>query len=130
MKLTTITISAFAFAMAAGSGAAVAQYVAVAHGDSLQSSYEGQYGYRDRDDDRDGDDLNARQYARFRDRGFHEGFEGARRDFENHRYFTPTNRDEYRRPDDVPREAIRVYRIAFREGYLKAQHEITEGDLR
>lgn len=129
MKLTTITISAFALAMAAGSGAAIAQSVAVAPGNYLQASYEGQYGYRDRGD-RDGDDLNTREYARFRDRGFHEGFEGARRDFENHRYFTPTNRDEYRRPDDVPREAIRVYRIAFREGYLKAQHEIAEGDLR
>lgn len=126
MKLTSIAISAFALAMAAGTGAAVAQYGAPPQGSYVQSPYVAQYGYRDRDDY----EVDARVYARFRDRGFQDGFQGARRDFENHRSFTPLNRDEYRHPDDVPRQAIRAYRIAFREGYLRGVHEIREGEVR
>jgi len=128
MKLTSIAISTFALAMMAGSGAAMAQYIAAPQRTYLQAQYVAQYGFRDRDD-RD-DDGDGRQYARFRDRGFHDGFLGARRDFENHREFTPMNRDEYRHPDDVPREAIRAYRIAFREGYQRGVHEIREGEVR
>lgn len=128
MKLTSIAISTLAMAMTAGTGAAFAQYAPAPQGTYVQGSYVAQYGYRDRYD-RDDDDRGARDFARFRDRGFRDGFQGARRDFENHRYFTPMNRDEYRHPDDVPREAIRTYRIAFREGYLRGVHEIQEGEV-
>lgn len=129
MKFTSIAICAFALAMATGTGTAHAQYATVPQGSYLKASYAAQYEYRDRED-RDDDDMDARVYARFRARGFKDGFLGARRDFENHRDFTPLNRDEYRRPDDVPRVAIRAYRIAFREGYLRGVHEIQEGDVR
>jgi hypothetical protein len=49
-------------------------------------------------------------------RGFHDGIEGARRDFDNHRRPDVNNRDEYRHPD-VPHEARSAYREGFRRGY-------------
>lgn len=52
-------------------------------------------------------------------RGFHDGIEGARKDFGNRRRPDPDNRDEYRHPD-LPRDAREVYRQAFRRGYRQA----------
>jgi hypothetical protein len=49
-------------------------------------------------------------------RGFHDGIEGARKDFDNHRRPDVNNRDEYRHPD-VPHEARNAYREGFRRGY-------------
>jgi ribosome modulation factor len=49
-------------------------------------------------------------------RGFHDGIEGARKDFDNHRHPNVENRDEYRHPD-VPRELREAYREGFRRGY-------------
>ncbi len=48
--------------------------------------------------------------------GFHDGVEGARKDFENHRKPNVNNRDEFRHPrfQGPDREA---YRDAFRRGY-------------
>ena len=59
------------------------------------------------------------EYNEYRQAGFHDGIEGARKDFENHRPFTPENRDEYRHPH-VPRNVYHDYREAFREGYHRA----------
>jgi hypothetical protein len=52
-------------------------------------------------------------------RGYHEGVEGAHRDFDNHRRPDVDNRDEYRNPHIEPglREA---YRQAYRRGYETA----------
>jgi hypothetical protein len=52
-------------------------------------------------------------------RGFHDGMEGARRDYENHRRPDVDNRDEYRYPH-VPPELREAYREAFRRGYDRA----------
>ena len=49
-------------------------------------------------------------------RGFHDGMEGARKDYENHRTANVNNRDEYRHPD-VPRGLRRDYREGFQRGY-------------
>jgi hypothetical protein len=49
-------------------------------------------------------------------KGFHDGVEGARKDFENHRRPDVDNRDEYKHPD-VPRGDRHDYREAFRRGY-------------
>lgn len=49
-------------------------------------------------------------------RGFHDGIEGARKDFGNHRRPDVDNRDEYRRPD-VPPPMWAAYREGFRRGY-------------
>jgi hypothetical protein len=49
-------------------------------------------------------------------RGFHDGIEGARKDFENHRKPDVKNRDEYRHPP-VSGADRDQYRAAFRRGY-------------
>ncbi len=55
-------------------------------------------------------------------RGFHDGVEGARRDYGNHRNPDVNNREEYRN-SDLPHEVREVYRAAFRRGYeMAASH--------
>jgi hypothetical protein len=63
-------------------------------------------------------------------RGFHDGIEGARRDFENRRRPDVDNREEYRHPDDVPHEARHEYREAFRRGYQRGVENIYNGGRR
>ena len=55
--------------------------------------------------------------------GFHDGIEGARRDFENHRPPTPENRDEFRHPH-VPPPVREAYRAGFRRGYNRAMSHL------
>ena len=65
----------------------------------------------------------------FRDiqrQGFHDGVEGARKDFDNHRRPDVDNRDEYRHPN-VPRDAREQYREGFRRGYELAVSRINNG---
>lgn len=52
-------------------------------------------------------------------RGFHDGIEGARHDYENHRPPDVNNRDEYRHPH-LPPDAREAYREGFRRGYDRA----------
>lgn len=59
------------------------------------------------------------RYSEFERRGFHDGIQGARRDYGNSRYPDPNNRDEYRRPH-VPPQFVREYREGFRRGYEMA----------
>ena len=59
-------------------------------------------------------------------RGFHDGIEGARRDFENHRQPNVENRDEYRHPD-VPHDARHEYRESFRRGYQRGVENMYQG---
>jgi len=49
-------------------------------------------------------------------RGFRDGIEGARKDFENHRRPSVDNRDEYRRPG-LPHNLWGAYQEGFRRGY-------------
>ena len=69
-------------------------------------------------------DTPPSEYNEFRRKGFLDGIQGAHRDAENHRPFTPENRDEYRNPS-VPRNVYRDYREAFREGYHRAVRNMT-----
>lgn len=63
-------------------------------------------------------------------RGFRDGIEGARKDFQNHRRPDVNNRDEYRHPN-VPRRARHAYREAFRRGYnVGVQHIMNRGPRR
>jgi len=90
---------------------------------------------QDRDDrgkDRDRDrDWNAPPQA-FRDiqrQGYHDGIEGARRDYDNHRRPDVSNRDEYRHPH-VPESARADYREGFRRGYETAWDHLMNGGRR
>jgi hypothetical protein len=64
--------------------------------------------------------------AETQQRGFQDGREGARRDFDNHRRPNVNNRDEYRHPG-VPYELQGAYREGFRRGYEKQVDEMTGG---
>jgi len=61
-------------------------------------------------------DAPPREWNDIQRRGYHDGIEGARRDFENHRRPDVDNRDEYRHPD-VPADMRGAYREGFRRGY-------------
>ncbi len=60
-----------------------------------------------------------------RRRGFEDGAEGAIRDWDNHRNWDPNNRDEYRRPVNVPREMWEMYQDSFRRGYQRMSNELS-----
>jgi hypothetical protein len=60
----------------------------------------------------------------FRIRGFHDGAEGAIRDWDNNRRPDPNNRDEFRRPNNVPPNMVEVYRDGFRRGYQHVADEM------
>lgn len=66
------------------------------------------------------------RFTEWQRRGFHDGVEGARRDFGNHRRPSVFNRDEYRDPH-VPREFARDYREGFRRGYEMAASRLWGG---
>ncbi len=59
-------------------------------------------------------------------KGFHDGIEGARRDFQNHRPPNVNNRDEYRHPS-VGGQERHEYREAFRRGYQVGVQNIYNG---
>jgi ribosome modulation factor len=63
------------------------------------------------------------EFREIQRRGFHDGIEGARRDFDNHRPPNVNNRDEFRDPKFIARPDRRAYREAFRRGYqVGVQH--------
>ncbi|WP_199726433.1 hypothetical protein [Acidipila sp. EB88] len=72
-------------------------------------------------------DAPPQAYSDIQRRGFHDGVEGARKDFENHRQPNVNNRDEYRHPDNVPGRLRRDYRAAFRSGYQAGVQHIMRG---
>ncbi len=54
--------------------------------------------------------------------GFHDGIEGARKDYGNHRRPDVNNRDEFRHPH-VPERDREAYRRGFERGYqVGVQH--------
>ncbi len=71
---------------------------------------------QDRDHDRNWE-MAPGEFNEIQRRGFHDGVEGARRDFGNHRQPNVNNREEYRYSHDRP------YRDGFRRGYeIAASH--------
>ena len=72
-------------------------------------------------------DRMPRGFSDIQRRGFHDGIEGAKKDYDNHRRPDVNNRDEYRHPDDVPREMWDPYRDAFRRGYYAAVNHLNGG---
>lgn len=66
------------------------------------------------------------EYNEAQRRGFHDGLEGARKDYENHRPPNVNNRDEYRHPN-VPKGLREDYRTGFERGYDVGVRHLTEG---
>ena len=64
------------------------------------------------------------EFAAAMQRGYRDGVQGARRDFENHRPPNVNNRDEFRNPKFIAPPERRDYRIGFRRGYEVAVHNI------
>jgi len=58
--------------------------------------------------------------------GFHDGIEGARKDYENHRPPNVENRDEFRHPP-VPHYDREAYRHGFRRGYEVGVEHLMRG---
>lgn len=67
-------------------------------------------------------DAPPQEFREIQRQGFHDGVEGARKDFDNHRRPDVNNREEYRHPH-VPESARADYREGFERGYQQAvQH--------
>lgn len=73
--------------------------------------------------DRGGWDAPPGELNEIQRRGFHDGIEGARKDFDNHRRPDVENRDEYRHPH-LPPEEREAYRDGFRRGYRAGVHHL------
>jgi hypothetical protein len=67
------------------------------------------------------------QFAAAEQRGYRDGIQGARRDFDNHRRPDVNNRDEYRNPHFIAPPDRESYRHGFREGYRVAVEHIYYG---
>ena len=74
--------------------------------------------FQDHDRDRDWNQPPA-EFREIQQRGYHDGIEGARKDYDNHRRPDVNNRDEYRHPH-VSDSAKSDYREGFRRGYETA----------
>jgi hypothetical protein len=82
----------------------------------------------DRDHDHDWN-LSPQEFREIQQRGYHDGIEGARKDYDNHRRPDVNNRDEYRHPH-VPESARGDYREGFRRGYETAWDHMMNGGRR
>jgi hypothetical protein len=71
-------------------------------------------------------DAPPQEFREIQRQGFHDGIEGARKDFDNHRTPDVNNRDEYRHPK-VPRSDRADYRDGYRRGYEVAMSHMTVG---
>ena len=67
------------------------------------------------------------QFVAAEQRGYRDGVEGARKDFDNHRPPNVNNRDEYRNPHFIAPPDRQSYRHGFREGYRVAVQHIYTG---
>jgi hypothetical protein len=89
--------------LAAGSGVMVAQY----YGPPAQPGYGQAPAW----------DAAPPEFRAAQQRGFHDGIEGAKKDFKNHRPPNVENRDEYRDPHFISPPDRADYRMGFRRGY-------------
>jgi hypothetical protein len=113
-----LAVSALALALST-SGFAMAQPFA-ASDPALQD--------HDRDHDHDWN-LPPQEFREIQQKGYHDGIEGARKDYDNHRRPDVNNRDEYRHPH-VPESARSDYREGFRRGYETAWDHMMNGGRR
>jgi len=69
-------------------------------------------------------DAPPREFREIQRQGFHDGIEGARKDFDHHRPPNVEGRAEYRHPHVSP-SAFDDYREGFRRGYEAATNHLT-----
>lgn len=115
MRTTGLAAMAMALSIVSSTGAISAQHY------GPPPPYEQQ-----RDWDRVPPEFRAAQQ-----RGFHDGIEGAKRDFKNHRRPDVNNRDEYRNPHFISPPDREDYRMGFRRGYeIAVRHMYGPRDYR
>ncbi len=68
-------------------------------------------------------DVPPHEFSEIKRKGFHDGVEGARKDFDRHRPPNVQDRDEYRHPH-VDESARDDYREGFRRGYDAAMSHL------
>lgn len=117
MKRLTYLLPAVSLAIVLSAAAASAQ----AYGPPPQQGYGQGPGY---DRGPGGWDNAPPEFREAQQRGFRDGVQGARRDFENHRPANVNNRDEFRNPNFIAPPDRRDYRFGFRRGYDVAVHHI------
>ena len=118
MMRNRLAISALVFALAT-SGFAMAQPFA-----SPAPAFQ------DHDRDRDYNwNTPPQEFRDIQRQGYHDGIEGARKDYDNHRRPDVNNRDEYRHPH-VPESARSDYREGYRRGYETAVDHLMHGGQR
>ena len=113
MKLTWIAFSGLALSLGT-SGLVIASASAapvVPEASGITQDHDG------------GWDAPPSEFREIQRQGFHDGIEGARKDFDNHRPPNVNNRDEYRHPHVSP-SARDDYREGFRRGYDAAMSHL------
>jgi len=110
MKLTWIAFSGLALSLGT-SGLDIANASAASVVPRVAQDHDG------------GWDAPPGEFREIQRQGFHDGIEGARRDFDNHRPPNVNNREEYRHPHVSP-SARDDYREGFRRGYDAAMSHL------
>jgi len=73
--------------------------------------------------DQGGWDTPPSEFRDVQKQGFHDGIEGARKDFDHHRMPDVNNREEFKHPH-VDASLRDDYREGFRRGYDAAMHHL------
>jgi hypothetical protein len=109
MKTRALTIAALALFTASTTGVMAAQYYG-----PPPARYAQEPGW----------EQVPQEFRAAQQRGFRDGIEGARRDFQNHRPPNVNNRDEFRNPHFISPPDRADYRMGFRHGYDVAVRHI------
>jgi Spy/CpxP family protein refolding chaperone len=122
MMRNQLAISALALALSTSGFATAQPFAATASGSQYQD--------HDHDRDRDRDwNMPPQEFKDIQRQRYHDGIEGARKDYDNHRRPDVNNRDEYRHPH-VPESARADYREGFRRGYETAWDHLMNNSRR
>jgi hypothetical protein len=116
MTKTWFAVSALALSLGATSGGLAARAYATPSPSPAQPAYAGQEGRWDEP---------PSEYRDAQRRGFHDGIEAARRDFQSRRHKDADDHEMYRHPP-VERDLRSDYRNAFREGYSRAMNHMRD----
>lgn len=120
MKLKWIVLSLFGLSLTCWTPTMAIAKAAPAGSPAAAQDHDDHHHDYDRDHDWNAPPAEFREAQR---RGFHDGIEGARRDFDNHRPPNVENRDEFRHPH-VSRDLREDYRDGFRRGYERAMSHL------